>query len=700
MGVLHGWALVLGAAAVALPVVVHFLTRPRPVTLALSTIRFVHEAVRQRRARHRLRDFLVLLLRTLAVILIAWAFARPLLGQLTSMLAEDHASRVRVVILDVSQSMGAMSRGVQLLERARPIASQFLTDAGETKVNLILAGAAPRPVFDQPTGNVAALRDELTRVQSRPERLNLQTAINVAAQQFAKSTSSDKEMQYELIVVSDFQRTNWTAVDFKPLPQNVRIKLESVAPAEPLANVAITRVGAPGRQEQGRDSRIEVEVANYSPAARQVHVEVTFGTSSQRLQGLCPPYGKSVLTAETSLRTPGWHSGEARLLDVQDALSGDNVRPFVLDVRAPPSYVLVTRQPLAVRGSSYYLERGLFPSINEQQKKEPRLKRIEASQIDRENLGAAEVVLLDHPGRLSAEAVQVLANALRRGKGMFYVVTELADATNLRGIADVLKTDLQMPVMFVPPGPNERRRGLFLTDVRRDRPPFSIFGDGLPAMVEPLRFTGGLPTRRTEQGLTDDVLATFNDGTSGLVVTSCGAGTLAIFNADLAASNVTASSAFVPILGELMDRLLGQQRQAETLCGEPQAVYLPASAGVAAGLQPIGPPGAGDELGQIKEETNGGVLWSVPRLNKPGVYRVQRNGQSVFELACVLSPDESDLRPIDPNLLKNRLAGGRTIAFHDAARPDDAWENFWVWLAFAAALCLIGELVVLKIFRS
>ena len=67
----------LGIAAVAAPVVVHLLTRPRPVRLPLSTLRFVREAVRQRRARSWLRDLLVLLLRTAAVILLALAVARP-----------------------------------------------------------------------------------------------------------------------------------------------------------------------------------------------------------------------------------------------------------------------------------------------------------------------------------------------------------------------------------------------------------------------------------------------------------------------------------------------------------------------------------------------------------------------------------------------------------------------------------------------
>ena len=77
---LHPWAAVAGLAALGLPLIIHLLTRPRPVRMPLSTIRFVRQAVQQKRARYRLRDFLILLLRSAAVCLLGWAFARPMLG--------------------------------------------------------------------------------------------------------------------------------------------------------------------------------------------------------------------------------------------------------------------------------------------------------------------------------------------------------------------------------------------------------------------------------------------------------------------------------------------------------------------------------------------------------------------------------------------------------------------------------------------
>ena len=54
MNFTHLWPLYAAAGAVAIPVIVHWLTRPRPRRFPLSTLRFVREAVQQRKARHRL----------------------------------------------------------------------------------------------------------------------------------------------------------------------------------------------------------------------------------------------------------------------------------------------------------------------------------------------------------------------------------------------------------------------------------------------------------------------------------------------------------------------------------------------------------------------------------------------------------------------------------------------------------------------
>ena len=701
MAFLHPWALAIGLLAAALPVLIHWLTRPRPVSFALSTVRFVLQAVQERRARHRLRDWIVLALRTAAVLLLAGAIARPLAARRAALAEESAGDATRVVVVDVSQSLAARSGGIQAFERARARAAGHLSFRPGLAANLVLAGASARAVFERPSTNFAALRDELGRAAPRPERLNAQAALNVAARILAE-TRGGALARRELVIVSDFQRTPWSTADFSALPREAVIHLESVAPAEPPPNLAILRVGGPGRAEAGRSALVEVEVGNYSPTPRQVRVELMIGDVPTPLEGTCAARSRTTLTAEVVPRAVGWHAGRARLVGHDDALAEDDARPFAIEVRPTPSHALLTRQAAGARpSSSYYLERALVPVEGTGEKAPGRVIRVDPTQLDGEALTGADLIALDHPGKLPEEVVRLLVGWARRGRGLLYVAAEPADAVNLRRIADAAGTDLRPPVEFTPPPPGQVRRGLFLADFRRDEAPFRVFGDGATAVLAPLRFAGGLASRPLPDALAEDVRATYGDRTACLVVTDCGAGTLAVLNADLGASSLATSPAFVPLMGELTAILLGRRNlQVPVACGEPFAVPLPADAGPATGLTIVPPaPSGGQDPGKLVEDKEG-VLWRSEGAGAPGVTRVERDGHPVFALAAAIPEAESDLTPLAASVLQGRLLGGRTSSYRDASRPEDAADRSWAWLAVACVVCLGAELVALRAFRT
>jgi hypothetical protein len=699
MTFLNPWAIGVGMAAIALPLVIHWLTRPRPVRLPLSTVRFVVEAVRQRRAHKRLRDWIILAMRMLAVALLGWAVARPLIGEPPLISAEETSDASRVVILDVSQSMAMESGGIELLERARPLAADYLQGQTGLQANLILAGAKAQPAFDRPSFNLPALREELARAKVRPERLHVQTALNAAADLLAKSGDSGRKR--ELVVISDFQRSNWATADFSVLPEDTCIQLESVALKEAPANLAVLRVGCRGRVESGREVRLEIEVGNFSPTPRQVQVELTLGEARYRLEGLCSPGNKTTLATEVRFREPGWQFGEARLMDLHDALPADNIHPLAVEVHPPPTYALITRQPAELRpSSSYFLERALGAASGYRAPVTSRILRIDPLHLDREALASTEMLVLDHPGKLPAEAIQLMMMLLRRGRGILYVTGEPVDVTNLQLLADSAGSELQLPVEFAPPPKGQRRRDLFLTDIRADQPPFAVFGDNLLGLTDSLRFSGGLATRRLEENLADDILASYSDRSASLTVSSCGMGSLAVLNADLSQSNLPGSPAFVPLLGELTRRLLGKPRTEEAIaCGEPVAAFLPLAAGLAAGLIVFGPDEQPDPTSELVEEKNG-VLWKSPGLASPGIYKVKRESQVVFALAAAISPEEADLRAIDSELFQDRLSGGRTIRFTAALEEGEKRDPIWTWLAVGCVGFLLAEVLALKLFRT
>jgi hypothetical protein len=722
---LNPWAIIFGVVAAGLPLAVHFLTRPRPIRMPLSTLRFVHEAVLHRRTRHRLRDALVLALRTLAVLLVAFAVARPFLGQAGLSAVEEQADTVRIVVLDVSQSMGAASHGIEAFERARPLAAKQIEYRRGMKADLILAGARPTSIFTRASTNFSVLRDELSGARVQPEKLAVQEALNLASEIIAREVSTSegqsagkndlKGQRPELVIVSDFQRSNWAAADFSVLPAGTRIALESVAPAETPPNLAILRVAAQGRAEIGRDLRLEVEVGNFSDSPQTVTVEVLLGGASVQLSGLCGPNLKTVLTGDLALRDAGWQTGEARLLGVSDALAADNVRACVFDVRPAPRLALVTREPATKRPSaSYFLERAMAPVDRTAGDAETELggsegvatpagglARLDPARLDRDVIGSVDLLIVVQPGRMPEESINQLASVIRRGRGILYIASDAADAANLRLIAGATTGLLKFPAEFAPAAAKQPRRNQFLAEVQKSQPPFQIFGDELPALLETLRFSGGLDSRRVEGALAEDILGQYSDRSVFLASATLDAGGFVVMNADLTLSNLPMSPLYVPLVGELVQKLLGQNRRTgEMACGEPFALMLPPDAAAAADLSIAGPV-EGEAIAGDLSDDGAGVLWKGEAAGGPGAYRVLHKTTPVFAVAAAIPAAESDLRSVPAKVFEERLAGGREVRFRSlTGLGAEEHDTVWSWLAVACVVCVLGELTALKGFKT
>jgi len=713
MTFLHPWAIIAGVLAAGLPVAVHFLTRPRPVRMPLSTLRFLREAIHQRRARHVLRDILILALRTLAILLIALAVARPQWGKRPLVSDQTDGDAVRVVALDVSQSMAATDRGIAALERARTVAANDLRYRPGLKVNLILAGAAPRSVFEAPSTNFDALHDELAHAKVLPQRVDVQKLVESARQMLAPGSPEDKRRR-ELVIVSDFQRSGWAKANFASLPEGTQIQLESVAPAETPPNLAILAVRTTGQEAGGGQAQLEVDVHNYTPTMRQVEVEVQLGDSLWHLKSPCPPERMTTLTQEIELKQVGWQAGEARLVGCDDALAADNVRPFVVHVQAEPVFALLTRQSASLRpSSSHYLECALAPKRGEKDKS-AQVRRIDPSAADAAALAPADLIVLDHPGKLADDKIKLLAGFLRRGRPVLYVAAELIDATNLKHLADAVGSGLQLPVEFTPPLAGKPRRELTLATVRRDRPPFSVFGDSFGTLAGQLRFAGGLGSRRVEGRLDDDLLASYSDGSASVVLAAADAGALAVVNADLKESNLAKTWAFLPLVEELVRQLVDRGRGIEAAwCGEQFVVQLPGDVGPVPALRLVNltaekaeKPGSADNAsaaekpcGEVADETAGAVWrWNAPE--KPGAYGVKRDNDLVFAKAVALPAEESDLETLDLEKLTGRLAAGHAAYYRNAAAEGEHRDDLWMWLVFGCVVCMSGEIVAMLAFRD
>lgn len=700
----HTWALFVGLAAAGLPVIIHWLTRPRPVRMPVSTLRFIQGAVNQRRARYRLRDMIVLLLRTAAILLIALAIARPLFNKkVVASTDGEPASLIRIIILDCSQSMAARGRGITHFERTRPLALAEVKFQTSLKANLLLAAATPSPVFDTPTTNLRALREALQQATVRPEELRIQQTLNLAGEMLAQVGD---ETQLELIIFSDFQRSNWSSADFSVLPEKCDIQLKSATQLEEIPNLAIINVATTGRVQTGQESEFTVEVANFSRTRRQVRAELSLGHVVFPFEGHVPPSARATLGGRVPTPQDGWQIGEVKLLGQNDALPVDDIRSLAIEIHAQPRLVFLTREKRdKIASSAYFLERAIaatgisgFPGSQS-------ATWVDAADPDVELLRASDVVILVRPGRLTRQTTAVLAAMIQRGTSILYVAADSLDAANLKDFFAALGSTARNAVEFAPLS-IERGGGLrYLTDVDRRQSPFSVFGDELAAALKSLEFSGGLISRPLPDGLKEDIRGTLSDQSAFLTVTSTGRGKLAVLNVDLERSNLARTPILVPLLGELINQELaaGQQIEQAFPSGEPFTLTLPVGEERIEDLAISGPDDTNlqeENRGRLSA-TSSGVVWEVAKAGPPGIYQVTLEGKTVVAIATTIPVAESNLQMLPLRVFQDRLSGGRQLSYQSGSALNlEEQDTLWVWLAAGCIFCMMGELLALKYFRT
>ncbi|MCO8123256.1 VWA domain-containing protein [Stieleria sp. TO1_6] len=695
MSFLNPLAILIGAVGLSLPLVVHWLTKPRPTPLPLSTIWFVHEAIRQRRSRHRLRDLLVLLLRMLAIALIALAIARPMMRR--DVVIDTSNSQInvaRVLIVDVSQSMAAGRGGRQPLERARSIADKYISSDQDLVVGVVFAAARPEVVFQQLSSNFSALRQSIRNVATLPQSADAMAAINQAAVWLGET---DDQMKRELVVISDFQRSDWGAVRFDALPSDTKIQLESVALTGP-DNLAVLAVRTPDRISAGEPFQCEVELGNFSALERPIRCRLKLGQLNKTIEKTLPP-GQSTVTFPVEIASTGWQSGSVELDSAADDLPADDIRPLAIEVSPAAKVILLSGQnPQARPSSSYYLTRAI-----QQISGDLADARMSPQKFSLDRARSADALVLDHPGRLERGLLKRLADLMRRGTGMIYFVSELADGVNLSGLQQELGAGMQMPVRFVPPARGRPRRDLAIAEISRRERPFEVFGDALDLALAPLRFGGGLATELTDQSLQDRILGSLTDQSAWLTMTDCGGGRLAIVNADLEQSNLAVQPAFLPLVGELVGSVLPAGGSgSETTCGLPMVRLLPSDISIEDDIVarpdedwPTIASGYGSW-----EASGSGMVWNWAAPPERGVYEAVLDGRPRFKVAVTTPASESDLSSLQSGSLIAQGQSKDRIGFRDTGDQRENKDRWWNWLLVACVLGLVCEICTLRIFRT
>ena len=485
-------AFLIGALAIAIPIVLHFLRRDIAPEIPFSAVRLLRRSPVERSKRRRLRDLLLLAARIAALLLLAAAFARPYKA------GASGSSTVHIVAIDRSFSMGAPGRFARALDLARAA----VDDASPGRRVAVIAFDDTAEVLAQPGGQAEA-NAALVGLQSGFGGTSYGALFNQAAEIAGTDSGS-------LIVVTDLQRAGWRAGD--PAVLSSTLTLEVRDAGAPSDNVAVVGVRTAA-------DRV-IATIHHSGAKRrsgQVRVE-----RDGAAVAATPYSAEPDATVEVPIAYGVPRAGAISVsIEDEEGFVADNTRYAVLDPSSHPTALVVTS---GAADSGFYVVRALGATVDRSDRRMdahvvPSALLARGQDEHKVEFGKyAAVVLLSTRG-LERRAWESMAAFVRSGGGLVIAGSPEVDPVVLSSMFN------WQPALDGTPA-EASEIALSPIDVRH--PIFRPFGT-LSANLGQVHFD------RTWRVETEgwDVVARFTDGSPALIERREGTGRVVVFASDL-----------------------------------------------------------------------------------------------------------------------------------------------------------------------
>lgn len=664
----------LGALAVALPVLFHLIRRTTREKTLFSSLMFLLPTPPRVTKRSRIEHWFLLLLRCLVILLLATGFARPFLRQVVPPAQAGDTGRRALVLLDTSASMKRAGVWADAVAQANAAAKDA---AAGDEFAVFVFDRTLRPVVNFADWNNAAIGDRATLVNQRIATLqptsagtHLGAALLQAAELLEPSgANSPTNGLREIILVSDVQEgSKLDGLQGHEWPRGVTVTLRPVKPRN-AGNAGLTWL-------TGGESEA---TAAQTPEAR-FRVLNTAGSKTDRLQlrwqGGAEPLDVYVPAGESRVvpSPKPAPNDDARLTLTGDAEDFDNT---VHLVRAAPA-----RLPILYVGDDapgdatqplYFLRRA-FPQTARQIVEIIARKTTEPPLAA--DFAAAQLVVVSDP--LPEEWIGPVQQFARDGKIVLAALRSaraVQTAGRLVEAPDLRATDISGEYVI-------------FGQIDFQHPLFAPFADPRFSDFTKIHFW---KHRRLDASTLPNgarVVAKFDDGDPALVQVPLGKGAVMILTSSWqpADSQLALSSKFVPLLHALLEQSASLPAQrAQYFVGDE--VPLPPGQQPLTVRRPDGREVAAEPGGRFRET------------DVTGIYTVSPAG---WRFAVNLAPEESRTAPLGVDQLlslgvplKQKPTTPVATTVQQQARLQAAElegrQKLWRWLIVAALAILMVE---------
>ncbi len=440
--------LLWGSLAVAAPIIIHLLNRRRFKLVDWAAMDFLLEADQTNRRRIRIENLLLLLLRCLAVLLIALLVSRLFVTPGSAGVLSAAARTERIVLLDDSPSMTARLGNRNAFEAARSAVTRFVRAAADQRpgdtFTLMLTSRPTEPrVNGQYFEQAQPLLDVIEDLQrsERPAELD-RALVELANTLKSEAESGEGAANRVVYVVTDLRRRDWRPAPEAESDRTIERLLERVADVSdglvvvPIDEARTDNLGvvAFGPDEKtvvaGVPVRFEATVRNFGPGpASDVRVTFTAGDAPPMTRTIDRiASGESASAAFTfTFGAPG--STPVRATIDPDVMPADNERRYAARVREGVDVLIVDGDPSVEfgRSESFFLARALSPPGDAASGYKTEV--ITESQLASVDLDRYQLIVLANVYQVAEARRQALWRWVEQGGGLMLFLGDQVDQT-------------------------------------------------------------------------------------------------------------------------------------------------------------------------------------------------------------------------------------------------------------------------------
>lgn len=644
-----------GLAAASLPVLIHLLNRRRLKRVRFPAVKFILLSQKRISRSYRLRHWLLLALRTLAVVFLALLLANPIFQTGAGLFAGGGPVAL-VVLLDNSLSMKWSGDGdgfKQAKEAARLLISNL--NAGD-RAALITTDISGKEALRLKSEKAVLLR-ELEQTELADGSANFSAALT-KAYELLNIPAGQKEIR----LITDLGLTGWDQFSTSSLKQydpSIPFKTIRIGNKQKPLNGTVKAVRL-ASQGVGVNLPIDLEatIANFGDREiKDLLVQLSIdGQNKEQKLATIPAKGETTVGFQTRLSGDGGHFGQVALK--KEGMAGNPSSNFALDAQAKIKILVVDGDPQTslVQSETFFLSRALNPAGDKDSSMFLPTVIIQDG-LNTAALESYQVVVLCNVATLSDGVLAKLQDFVRQGGGLLIFSGDKlpAEYYNQR-LASYLPAQLHDKKV----GPEPSGEKIDKVDVTH--PALQNFSDAL--LLEALKsarvwgYTRAVPVGKS-------VLIALGNGDPLMLEQKAGNGRVILIttSADRDWSDLPLKTAYLPLLQSTATYLAGGKRgglDGGIAVGTAKEIALPANTvGKALHITKPNKLGAEVSVGADKDR----ALAKFEDNDRAGIYRVG------LPLGVDKDSGAPQLYAVNPPFLESRLEEISERELQEKLRP-------------------------------